>query len=847
MSPSCRTHALTDFEGSSFTSHTEVWMGEAQIGPNHQAAPAHLTYSFPRDGTLWGLRSEPVPFNNLNATLKDVFGEKNLDLGREYIRQAIAAWGIATGVTYTEVADDGSPMDEDPTRVSTRGDIRIGGLDFDPSTIAYNGFPVPVGNAEGGGDMVLNSFFFQNGQFMADPFDSYRYFRNIVAHEHGHGLGYFHVAPCIGHTMQLLLIPPGDNPVGIDEWRGGGRNYGDRLAPNHTQAEATSLLQPSVVADLVRSDVVLRSLALNGANGPNGTNEDWFTFGVPRNSSLTVSVSPIGGEYEVGDPGENCALICPVNGFAEAGGDCLRNAQQAGNLALELHDRNGLVQAVDAGGLGDPETLVISTGGQYWLRVHDVGPNPAQDLTVQLYDLELRTPFGKARPWAVAGLDKRIPTRQKCHFIGDLLSTAQEDGATLVRYDWDLNGDGVFEVLDDPRPVTEYRKIGTIPVTLRVVDSHGRVDTDTVQVTVHPSLSTSDPVLARDLSDSTHDLTTQLYAITSDDGDTGMTVTARGGPPWQVNRLAQTQGWGTLRIFGKYLYAMEVLNGTIRRIKRDGEQIQVYDFGEGSEPQDLLLVSKNEAFVTRKGSTWLHRLNLTTGDGVDVVDLGQLAGQGQEASLRTMIRDGKRVFIQVQLRNLGQSAVPQGDGGVLAVYDLSEEELLDVDPLTPGIQGVALQGAPPRLKMQILGRTLYVSTTDSRLDDRGGIEMVNLDTLQSVGYALSEETISDLGAFVMTSAEGGYFVFHTDIVPSTHLKPFTINGGVPPGPEIFFMLGDFVDSLAFDPSTKRLFLPSGFSTFGLTPGVYVFDATTDEMVGDGPIDTGMMPHDVVLE
>jgi len=148
--------------------------------------------------------------------------------------------------------------------------------------------------------------------------------------------------------------------------------------------------------------------------------------------------------------------------------------------------------------------------------------------------------------------------------------------------------------------------------------------------------------------------------------------------------------------------------------------------------------------------------------------------------------------------------------------------------------------------MQIIQetRTLFVSTTDGLLDQRGGIEMVNLDSLSSVGYALSELQIADLGGFVMTSPYGGFFVFHTDLATSTHLKRFTIFGGPDPGPEMIVLLGDQIEVLAYDPKAKRVFLPSGFSD--AVAGIYVFDAVTKQPIGPGPIDTGMKPHDVLV-
>ncbi len=343
------------------------------------------------------------------------------------------------------------------------------------------------------------------------------------------------------------------------------------------------------------------------------------------------------------------------------------------------------------------------------------------------------------------------------------------------------------------------------------------------------------------------DLLTRLYAATADDFDSGLLVTAQGGPPWAVNKLAETKGGRLVRSFGKFLYVIDDAHGVILRVKRDGTERSWIDVGARSAPQDIH-VKDDVAYVTRRDNARLLRIHLPTGIQTESVDLSVLAHGQAAISLRTMERDNKRLFVQVQFEQGGSSAVPVPgpSGGVLAVVALGTETLIDVDPSTFGIQGVTLAGAPPRLKMQKVDRTLFVSTTDERLDGHGGIEMVDMDALKSVGYALSEAAFgADLGGFVMTSAKEGYFVFHTDIVASTHLKPFSIDGGVPPGLEIVVLLGDFVDSLAHDPVAKQIYLPSGFAGFGATPGIYVVSTVTNQVVGV-PVDTVERPHDVIV-
>jgi len=332
-----------------------------------------------------------------------------------------------------------------------------------------------------------------------------------------------------------------------------------------------------------------------------------------------------------------------------------------------------------------------------------------------------------------------------------------------------------------------------------------------------------------------------LWVLTADGPGAGKVVAVQSRPPWLARAVAPTDGALFLRRFGHALYAVNRSAGTIRRVPERGGSIRDYDIGALSEPQDVhVRVPATSfppvAYVTRRYDPVLLELDLVSGETSDFVDLSPL-GNGADIALGTLERDGDRLFVQVRVED-----VP-GASGVLAVVDLAEGELVDVDPLAMGVQGIALAGAPPRGKMQILGRTLFVSATESSLDARGGIERIDLDTLASTGFAITEEEGgSDMGGFVMIAPDEGYYVFHTDLLASTHLKHFTA-GGPDPGPEIVVLLNDTVEVIAHDPRGRRIFLPSGFAWD--TPGLYVVSTETHEVVGP-PIETPLRAHDVIV-
>jgi spore coat protein H len=68
------------------------------------------------------------------------------------------------------------------------------------------------------------------------------------------------------------------------------------------------------------------------------------------------------------------------------------------------------------------------------------------------------------------------------------------DGATIVKYEWDLDGNGAFDfdaTTNNGYAQYLYTKSGVYTITLRVTDSQGRTDTDQTTVTVRLPASSS--------------------------------------------------------------------------------------------------------------------------------------------------------------------------------------------------------------------------------------------------------------------------------------------------------------------------------------------------------------------
>jgi len=274
---------------------------------------------------------------------------------------------------------------------------------------------------------------------------------------------------------------------------------------------------------------------------------------------------------------------------------------------------------------------------------------------------------------------------------------------------------------------------------------------------------------------------------------------------------------------------------TFRTIRR-------LSLGTGSEPRDIRVVSPRIAYVTLYNSAHLVKIDPSTGETLGGVDLTPLADADGLPEMAMMALHENLLFVQVQRIDRLQSGSPVPPS-YLAVVDIDTDRLLDVDPATPGIQGVRLHGTIPDFKMHVepRSRRLFVSTPGPLLDTSGGIEEIDLTTLRSSILLPGEQAIGDLGAFVMVSRDEGYALGHTDLTASSHLFRFTRAAGRT-GPE-FYVTFTIVESLAYDPIGRLIFFPDSSPE---VLGVHIFDAASGERLTSSPLLTGLPPRDLAI-
>ncbi|MCA9303763.1 MAG: matrixin family metalloprotease [Phycisphaerales bacterium] len=339
---------------------TSRWSSTATNGSGlQQGDPTTLTYSFPPNGTFCPNIIGVTGNSNLHTWLNGLYG--SINTWQPLFQQVFDSWSDVCANTYIyEPNDDGVNLNGAAGSLGVRGDIRIAAITIDGNSnvLAYNNFP-------NDGDMVFDS---ADNFFNSLSSGSIR-FRNVAAHEHGHGMGLLHVCP-ISQTklMEPFVTTSFDGPQ-LDDILGSQRHYGDVYEPNDNPlTEATDLGNFGGFSGTSRQDLSIDDNA----------DQDYFLITVTSPSQITMTVTPAAATYIQGPQTSACNTGTSTN----------YNAIQ--NLRLDVYDANNVfvaLQSSDVNGTGSNEAIVFNavTPGDYLFRVSASG----NINNIQLYDMTL--------------------------------------------------------------------------------------------------------------------------------------------------------------------------------------------------------------------------------------------------------------------------------------------------------------------------------------------------------------------------------------------------------------------------------------------------------------------------
>jgi hypothetical protein len=493
-----------------------------------QGDPRMLRWSFVPDGlSISNGVGEGVAPSNLFAQM-DAQYSGNRALWISKFTETFARWSQLTGLTYQRVTAAGVDWDDGASwgssGSSTRGDVRIAMKPIDGvnGILAYNSFPQ-------NGDMVLDSGDIARwGNSSSD----YRNLRNVIAHEHGHGIGISHVCP-VANTklMEPFLSTVFDGPQ-HDDIRAGQRHYGDPSEPDNTAATAKDLGtiepgSPVTKGPVPAPNVNLGSVLSIDANGE----QDWMKFTTTGSRNVTVTVTPIGTTYGDNSQNTNCTQTATTNSLTIA------------NLAVQLYGTDGttVLATADAQASGVAETISnfsLPNSGTYFIRVYETD-SPTQ---CQLYHITVSVTAGNSAP-TLNPIGNKVGNEENL-ITFTATATDPNAGQTLT---FSLIGapsgatihptTGVFTWVP-----TEAQGPGVYPVTVRVTDNGtpNLSDEENITITVNELDKTISGVVT--LGDfagnpTTQQVTFQIRNVGSTSALESHTVTLGPGGAFSFNLL----------------------------------------------------------------------------------------------------------------------------------------------------------------------------------------------------------------------------------------------------------------------------------------------------------------------
>lgn len=298
--------SLLDRQKTNFDVQARWSTTALQASTGVQGDPAIITWGFLPDGiNIPSGVGEPAGPSVLHSVFDAHIPSATW---KQKIREALAEWEDVSGLTYVEVAyDDGAAFSMSVGIDGVRPDVRIAGHSIDGwgGILAYNSYP-------DGGDMVIDT---DDWRSYDNTGNNYRFLRNVVAHEHGHGIGLGHVIPTDGTKLMEPYASTSFDGVQDDDIRGAMRDYGDWLENNDNPAEATDL-------GSLGGGVNYTDLSIDKGT----TDEDWFLISAPSGGDLNVTISPVGSSYSVGPQGGSTTYI---------------NTKEMTDLEINIYDGTG--------------------------------------------------------------------------------------------------------------------------------------------------------------------------------------------------------------------------------------------------------------------------------------------------------------------------------------------------------------------------------------------------------------------------------------------------------------------------------------------------------------------------
>lgn len=291
-------------------------------------------------------------------------------------------------------------------------------------------------------------------------------------------------------------------------------------------------------------------------------------------------------------------------------------------------------------------------------------------------------------------------------------------------------------------------------------------------------------------------------------------------------------GQGYVFVVGRLGYD----NVTVLDAARLENVVHQYSTGNGTNPQDILAVGPDRAFITLFERSWLLVAHALSGEILDSVDLAPFADADGIPEATRLVRHGDRVYIVCQRLDRATPMMDPAGPGCIAVVDALTGQLVDMDPATPEVDPLWLPGSNPTSACQV-GCDLFLTCTGNWSSYEDGA-LVHVDLGSGQARIIMEEQTA--GANVSAVAVHGQKAFLVASYPDWSNAVITCDlaSGIPgeplPGPS-----GGYIPDILIHDGILYIADQGTWSNPALA-GVMLIDAVAEGIIC-GPVFTGLPP------
>jgi len=269
--------------------------------------------------------------------------------------------------------------------------------------------------------------------------------------------------------------------------------------------------------------------------------------------------------------------------------------------------------------------------------------------------------------------------------------------------------------------------------------------------------------------------------------------------------------------------------------------LKQFSTGNGSNPADIVFLSRSRAFVSRNNEDQLWIVDPNQGRRSGLIDFSWLADADHVPEMAHMVKVGNRVFVAVQRLDRNSQLYPPTGTSYVAVFDASTEKFIDAEPATFGVQPITLAASNPFGEMVYnpASGKIWVPNVGFFGVKDGGLELVDPTALTTSGVVISETQLGgDLTDVVPIDATHGVAII-SDSNFNTLLVGFDLNS--PASIDTIYAPGGFALADAELSPDGRIFVSDRTP---VAPGIRVFRASDHAQITTSPVDVGLPPADI---